>query len=199
MTLPVGLVLLLGLAAVAVTLPHTALERTVKVPRVELESSGGGAEEPVRGMVKVLQLDPRSLAQSGLFRRGLTPRRVPSLGSRLSFPAFLSRGRPAQAASSRTRASPLNHLNPGGPSETDVKKKQGLQMWQKAINKGEAASVSLPVQLKEAKQTCAAVPFVQVSGTNAFREGPAFGFFCLLSALLGFSSEWTESNGSASH
>lgn len=176
MTLPIGFVLLSVLAAVAVTLPHSALERTAKVPRAELESSGGGAEEPIRGMVKVLQLDPRSLVQSGLFRRGLTPRRVPSLSSRLSFPAFLSRGRPAQAPSSRTRVSPLNHLNPGSPSETDVKKKQGLHMWQRAINKGEAASVSLPVQLKEAKQTCAAVPFVQVRGLNAFREGPAFCF-----------------------
>lgn len=166
MTLPVAVVLLSGLAAVAVTLPHSALERTGKVPRAEFESSGGGAEEPIRGMVKVLQLDPRSLAQSGLFRRGLTPRRVPSLSSRLSFPAFLSRGRPAQAPSSRTRVSPLNHLNPGSPSEADAKKMQGLQMWQRAIDRGEAASVSLPVQLKEAKQTCAAVPFVQVRSNN---------------------------------
>lgn len=175
MSLPVTFVLLSGLAAVAVTLPHSALERTVKVPRVQFESSGGGADEPVRGTVKVLQLDPRSLAQSGLFRRGLTTRRVPSLGSRLPFPAFLSRGRPAQAPSSRTRVSPLNHLNPGGPSEADVKKKQGLQMWQRAINKGEAASVSLPVQLKEAKQTCAAVPFVQVRRPNRGSSLPFFG------------------------
>lgn len=180
MSLPVGLVLLSGLAAVAVTLPHAAVERTAKVPRVEIESSGGGAEEAVRGMVKVLQLDPRSLAQSGLFRRGLTPRRLPSLSSRLSFPAFLSRGRPAQAPSSRTRPSPLNQLNPGSPSETDVKKKQGLQMWQRAIGRGQAASVLLPVQLKEAKQTCAAVPFVQVRGT--FRKS-SFLLYYLLSAL----------------
>ncbi|XP_077462184.1 DAN domain family member 5 [Stigmatopora argus] len=41
------------------------------------------------------------------------------------------------------------------------KKRQGLHMWQKAINKGNKAAVSLPANLKDAKQTCAAIPFIQ--------------------------------------
>lgn len=168
MTFPFSLVLLSALTAVALTLPHRAFDNMVKGSRVEFESSGGGPEEPIKGIVKVLQLDPRTLTQSGLFRRGLTPRRVPPLSSRLSFPAFLSRGRPGPAPASKTHMSPLNHLHPKSPSEMDLKKKQGLQMWQRAIDKGELTSVSLPVHLKDTKQACAAVPFIQVRGNTLY-------------------------------
>ncbi|KAI3353301.1 hypothetical protein L3Q82_019839, partial [Scortum barcoo] len=120
-----------------------------------------GPDEPARGIVKVVQLDPRALAHSGFFRRGLTPRRAPSPSSRLSFPAFLSHGRPGPAAAPKTPVSPLHHLQPKSPTEMELKKKQGLQMWQRAINKGEKMTVSLPVNLKDTKQTCAAVPFIQ--------------------------------------
>ncbi|KAM9363670.1 DAN domain family member 5 [Symphorus nematophorus] len=130
--------------------------------RVEFESSGSGPDEPIQGVVKVVQLDPRALAQSGLFRRGLSPRRAPFVSSRMPFPAFLSHGRPGPAPAPKTPVSPLNHLQPKSPStEMELKKRQGLQMWHRAINKGEKMSMSLPLNLKDPKQTCAAVPFTQ--------------------------------------
>ncbi|CAJ1053547.1 DAN domain family member 5-like [Xyrichtys novacula] len=141
----------------ALTFPHSAFEDIVKRSRMDLESSGGGQDEPVRGIVKVVQLDPRSLARTGFFKQGLTPRRAPSLSSRLSFPAFLANGRPGPALSARVPVSPLHHLNP--KNEVELKKRQGLQMWQRAINKGE--KMHLPVNLKDTKQTCTAVPFTQ--------------------------------------
>lgn len=165
MAFPISLVLLSSWTAVAFTLPRNTFDNTVKGSRVEFESSGSGPDEAARGIVKVLQLDPRALAQSGFFRRGLTPRRAPSLSSRLSFPAFLSHGRPAP----KTLVSPLHHLHSKSHTEMEVKKRQGLQMWQRAINKGEiVTSMSLPVNLKDAKQTCAAVPFTQVRGKEFY-------------------------------
>ncbi|XP_059189882.1 DAN domain family member 5 [Centropristis striata] len=161
MSFPISLVFLSTWSAVAFTFPHNTFDSIIKGSRVEYESSGSGPDEPVRGIVKVVQLDPRSLAQSGFFRGGLTSRRAPSLSSRLSFPAFLSHGRPGPASAPKTPVSPLHHLNPKSPTEMGLKKRQGLQMWQRAINKGEKKSMSLPVNLKDTKQTCAAVPFTQ--------------------------------------
>ncbi|XP_037620382.1 DAN domain family member 5 [Sebastes umbrosus] len=162
MASPISLVFLSSWTAVAFTFPHHTLDNIIKGSRVEFESSGGGPDKPVRGIVKVVQLDPRALAQSGLFRGGLTPRRAPSaLSSRLSFPAFLSQGRPGPAPALKTPVSPLHLLRHKSPTEMDLKKRQGLQMWQRAMNKGEKTSVSLPVNLKDTKQTCTAVPFTQ--------------------------------------
>ncbi|KAA8594956.1 DAN domain family member 5 [Etheostoma spectabile] len=155
----ISLVILSGWTAVAFTFPHNTFDNIIKGSRIELESSGSGPDEPVQGIVKVVQLDPRALAHSGFIRGGLTPRRVPSLSSRLSFPAFLSHGRPGLAPASRTPVSPLHDLHPKSPSVLELKKRQGLQMWQRAINKGE--KMSLPVNLKDTKQTCTAVPFTQ--------------------------------------
>lgn len=152
MAFSITLLLLSSVAAAVFTFPHNTLDN--------LESSGGGPSGPIQGVVKVVQLDPHTLVQSGLFGRGLSPRRVPSLGSRLPFPAFLSRGRPAPAPASRTPASPLQQLLPKSPSDSELKKRQGLLMWQRASNKGE--KMSLPVHLKDVKQTCGAVAFTQV-------------------------------------
>ncbi|XP_042340429.1 DAN domain family member 5 [Plectropomus leopardus] len=157
MAFPLSLFLLSSWTAVAFTFPHNTFDNIIKGSRVDFESSGSGPNEPVRGIVKVVQLDPHILAQSGFIRGGATPRRAPSLGSTLSFPAFLSLGRPGPA--SRTPVSPLHHLRPKSPPEVDLKKRQGLQMWQRAINKGE--KMSLPVNLKDTKQTCTAMPFTQ--------------------------------------
>ncbi|XP_069553246.1 DAN domain family member 5 [Brachyistius frenatus] len=140
--------------AVAVTLPYNTF---MNGSRVEFESSGSGPDNPVHGVVKVVQLDPRALAQSAFFKRGLTPRRAHS--SRLPFPAFLSHGRSGQGLSSKTPVSPLHNLRPKTPTDTELKKKQGLHMWQRALDKG--GKMSLPVNLKDTKQTCTAVPFTQ--------------------------------------
>ncbi|TKS68012.1 Cerberus Precursor [Collichthys lucidus] len=161
MSFTLSLVFLSGWTAVAFTFPHNTFDNIVKGSRVEFESSGSGPDEHPQGIVKVVQLDPRALAQSGFFRRGLTPRGAPSLSSRLSFPSFLSHGRPGPALAPKTPVNPLHHLHPKSPAEMELKKRQGLQMWQRATNKGEKTTMPLPVNLKDAKQTCTAVPFTQ--------------------------------------
>ncbi|XP_029911409.1 DAN domain family member 5 [Myripristis murdjan] len=148
-------------AVVAYTLPHNTI---LKSSSFDFESSGSGPDEPVRGIVKVVRVNPHVLPQSGLFRRGLAPRGAPSLSSRLPFPAFLSRGRPGSALAPKAPVSPLHHLRPETPTGLDLKKRQGLQMWQRAMEKGDHGkmSMSLPVSLKDTtKQTCSAVPFTQ--------------------------------------
>uniref|UniRef100_A0A3Q2QY98 Uncharacterized protein n=1 Tax=Fundulus heteroclitus TaxID=8078 RepID=A0A3Q2QY98_FUNHE len=152
-----SLILLSTWAASALMLPYNSLPRESSD---ELESSGGEADRAVQGVVKVVQLDPGNLVHSGFFRRGLAHRGPPFHTSRLPFPAFLSRGRPGPAAAPKDAVSPLRHLRPKRPTETDVRKKQGLLMWQRVMDKG--GKVSLPVNLKDTKQTCAAVPFTQV-------------------------------------
>nr|XP_020452595.1 DAN domain family member 5-like [Monopterus albus] len=161
MALLISLVFLSSWTTVAFTFPHKAFGSVLKGSRVEYESSGSGPDEPVRGIVKVVQLDPRALDQSTFFRRGMTPRRSPSLSSRSSFPAFLSQGRPGPALGPRAHVSPLQHLHPKSPSEPELKKRQGLQMWQRVIDKGDKMNTLLPVNLKDTKQTCTAVPFIQ--------------------------------------
>lgn len=158
----VSFVFLSSWTAVALTLPHSTY---VKGSRMDFESSGSGPEEPVQGVVKVVQLDPRTLTQSGLFRRGLSPRRAPSHSTRLPFPAFLSRGHLGQAGAHKASINPLHNLRPKTPTEVELKKKQGLQMWQNVIGKG--SKMSLPVNLKDTKQTCTAVPFTQVRGKDS--------------------------------
>ncbi|KAM4603387.1 DAN domain family member 5 [Polymixia lowei] len=148
----------------ALTFPRNSVENFLKGSRVDFESSGGGPDEPLRGVVKVVRLDPRLPAPSGLLRRGLVPRGAPSLGSRMPFPAFLSRGRPGPAPAPKAPAGPLHHLRPDSPAGLDMRKRQGLQMWQRAMNKGDHGkrTMSLPINLKDAaKQTCTAVPFTQ--------------------------------------
>lgn len=164
MAFSISLILLSTWTAISFTFPHNIFDNVVKGSQVEFESSGGGPDEPVRGIVKVVQLDTRALAHSGFFRRGLTPRRGSSLSPRLPFPAFLSQGRPGPAVAPKTPMSPLHHLSPKSPNDMELKKMQGLQMWQRAMSKGE--KMSLPVNLKDTKQTCAAVPFTQVRGND---------------------------------
>lgn len=176
----ISLVFLLSWTAAAFTFPHNTFDNILS--KVELESSGSGPDEPVRGRVKVVQLDPRALAQSGFFRRGLTPRRAPSLSSRLSFPAFLLQGRPGPAPASKVPVSPLHHLNPKSPTEVELKKREGLQMWQRAIDKGDKMTMSLPINLKDTKQTCSAVPFTQVRGKNVY-------LMCYAKTLFTFSAK----------
>ncbi|XP_041839126.1 DAN domain family member 5 [Melanotaenia boesemani] len=152
----ISFIFLSSWTAVGVMFPYNTLLRE---SRFESESSGSEPDEPVQGVVKVVQLDPRTLAQSGFFKRGLIPRRVLPKSSRLPFPAFLSRGRPDRAPALKAPVNPLHILSPKIPTEAELKKKQGLQMWQKVTDKG--GKMSLPVSLKDTKQTCTTVPFTQ--------------------------------------
>ncbi|XP_057699427.1 DAN domain family member 5 [Corythoichthys intestinalis] len=148
------IVVLFSALAASFPFPRNTLEHIRKVSKSEFESSGSGPGENARGLVRVVQLDPRALAQSGLFmRRGL------ARNSRPSFPSFLSQGRPGFAP--KAPASPLHRLQAERPADMEHKKSQGLHMWQRAINKGNKVAVSLPTNLKDAKQTCTVIPFIQ--------------------------------------
>uniref|UniRef100_A0A4W5Q5D9 DAN domain family, member 5 n=1 Tax=Hucho hucho TaxID=62062 RepID=A0A4W5Q5D9_9TELE len=142
--------------------------------RRDFESSGNGPvdeQEPIRGTVKVVKLNPNNLGQSGLFRRGgIFPRGAP--GPRIPFPAFLSMGRPGPPALPAKAAAvplhPLSHLHNDGQGNGGVgmKKRQGFEMWQRAMDKSDHSktmSMSLPLSLKDSanRQSCAAVPFTQ--------------------------------------
>lgn len=159
MLFPLTFVFVSSMTALASTLPHSTFD-FLKGPKADLESSGSGPSEPVQGVVRVFPLDPRSLAHSGFLRRGASARRGPSLSPRMPFPAFLSQGRPGPAVASKALVRPLHHLQP--KSEMELKKKQGVQMWQKALSKGEVMPVSLPASLKDSRQSCSGLPFTQV-------------------------------------
>ncbi|XP_051940660.1 DAN domain family member 5 [Hippocampus zosterae] len=154
MMLQLTLVVFFSTLATSFPFPRNTLENIRKASKADFEASGVGPGKPVRGLVRVLQLDPRGLVPSGFFARAGQAR-----SSRPSFPAFLSHGRPGPALKAPT--SPLRRLQAERPVEMAHKKRQGLHMWQRAIDKGNKEAVSLPANLKDAKQSCAAVPFVQ--------------------------------------
>lgn len=152
---------LITFAALAVSLcalPRHVIQELPKRAAVsELEFSGNGADEPVRGSVRVVKVSPHFLRHSlGLFGKP-APKRSP-------FPAFLTLGRPGPSVQARTPAASLPHL---GASYTgaDTRKRQGLEMWQRVMQKGEPSKevLSLPFNPKDAgTQSCAALPFTQV-------------------------------------
>uniref|UniRef100_A0AAV2LGT8 CTCK domain-containing protein n=2 Tax=Knipowitschia caucasica TaxID=637954 RepID=A0AAV2LGT8_KNICA len=141
-------------------IPQHLLDSMRRGHRQEWEASGEGPDELIQGVVKVVQLDHRALAQAGLFRRGLGSRRAPSLSSRPPLPSFLSLGRPGPAVAPKLSMPPLKHQQ-ARASSSDIRRRQGLQMWQKVVDKGNKQKVILPSALKDSKQTCAAVSFTQ--------------------------------------
>lgn len=64
MMLQLTLVVFCSTLATSFPFPRNTLERIRKTSKADLESSGVGPGEPVRGLVRVLQLDPRGLAPS---------------------------------------------------------------------------------------------------------------------------------------
>ncbi|KAI5089884.1 DAN domain family, member 5 precursor [Silurus meridionalis] len=116
------------------------------------EFSGDGAEEPIRGSVRVVKLSPHFLRHSpgALMKRG-------------PFPAFLAMGRPGPSAHARAPPAPLPHLS-ASYTGAHAKRRQGLEMWQRVMQKSEATKevLSLPFNSKDAgTQSCAALPFTQ--------------------------------------
>uniref|UniRef100_A0A674DZ17 DAN domain family, member 5 n=1 Tax=Salmo trutta TaxID=8032 RepID=A0A674DZ17_SALTR len=155
MTFFINFVFLSTFSAVALSLPfpHNSIKSVPKNGASrDFESSGNGPvdeQEPIRGTVKVVKLNPNNLGLSGLFRRGgISPRGAP--GPRMPFPGFLSMGRPGP---------------PALPAKAAAKR-QGFEMWQRAMDKSDHSktmSMSLPLSLKDSanRQSCAAVPFTQ--------------------------------------
>lgn len=184
MTSFINFVFLSTFSAVALSLPfpHNSIKSVPKNGTSrDFESSGNGPvdeQEPIRGTVKVVKLNPNNLGLSGLFRRGgISPRGAPS--PRMPFPGFLSMGRPGPPALPAKAAAvplhPLSHLHHGGQVNGGVgmKKRQGFEMWQRAMDKSDHSktmSMSLPLSLKDSanRQSCAAVPFTQVRQTFQF-------------------------------
>lgn len=162
MAVLICLFLMSSWTAVTFTFPHHFFDKNIlKISSDDSESSGSGPDEFSRGLVKVVQLDHHSFPRSGFFRRGLTPKTAPSIRSRVPLPAFLSQGRPGPTTGSRAAVSPFNSLHHKSPTVLEQKKKQGRQMWQTAIGK-EDKTMSVPISLKDTKQTCTAVAFTQV-------------------------------------
>lgn len=126
----------------------------------DVEYSGDGAEEPIQGRVKVVKISPSFLRQSALFRRGTAT--ANSQSRRGPLPAFLSLGRPGPAPSNKA-------AQPSAPFQlfgSDMKRKQGQAMWQRAMDKNtqDKEVLALPINPKDSsKQSCAAVPFAQVN------------------------------------
>lgn len=184
MTFFINFVFLSTFSAVALSLPfpHNSIKSVPKNGASrDFESSGNGPvdeQEPIRGTVKVVKLNPNNLGLSGLFRRGgIFPRGAP--GPRMPFPAFLSTGRPGPLALPDKAAAvplhPLSHLHHDsqGNGGVGMKKRQGFEMWQRAMDKSDHSktmSMSLPLSLKDSanRQSCAAVPFTQVRQTFQF-------------------------------
>ncbi|XP_066566475.1 DAN domain family member 5 [Amia ocellicauda] len=150
------------LCATVDSFPHNALESVLARHRAaEASGSGPGSDEPVRGTVKVVQVSPQFLQQSGFFRRG-TPFRVPPHHRGL-LPPFLALGRPGPAVSN-SGALPGPRPQLEGKGDTEAMKRQGLDMWRRAMEKSGGAREALPVPISlmdSSKQSCAAVPFTQ--------------------------------------
>ncbi|XP_036381348.1 DAN domain family member 5 [Megalops cyprinoides] len=128
----------------------------------DFESSGNGADEPLRGTVKVVKVNPNFLRQSALFRRGTALRNRPS--RRGALPAFLALGRAGPAPSSKGPLPSTPFQLFGSNVGVEVKRRQGQEMWQRAMDKGnqDKEVMALPINPKDtSKQNCAAVPFVQ--------------------------------------
>ncbi|XP_060754284.1 DAN domain family member 5 [Neoarius graeffei] len=150
-----GLVTFVALAASLCALPrHFSQDLEKRAAASDAEFSGNGADEPVRGSVRVVKVSPHFLRHSpGL----LAPKRGP-------FPAFLALGRPGPSVHARTRsAASLPHLS-ASRTDSDTRKRQGLEMWQRVMHRSEQSKefLSLPFHSREAgQQSCAALNFSQ--------------------------------------
>ncbi|XP_076129558.1 DAN domain family member 5 [Alosa pseudoharengus] len=157
MSVKISTVLFL-LCASAHAFPRNAIE-SVKNAAAEIDASGAGSDEPVRGSVRVVKVSPHFLRHTGMFRNGLSPRGAPSL--RGAFPDFLSLGR--AGPSTKLSVPPVVHLRDRHHG-ADTKRRQGMSMWQRVMDKSEREkeAVVLPINPKDvSKQSCAAVPFTQ--------------------------------------
>ncbi|XP_041099419.1 DAN domain family member 5 [Polyodon spathula] len=178
-------ILLAAVCAVSFSSPQKGFDKFLDE---DSDSSGVDPDGPIRGDVKVVQLHPRFFNQRppiSLFGLG-APRRI--------LTPFLGLGRETVPA----RSSPGSLLKPRPHLQTGVgvemSRKQGMEMWKKAIQRDSLAKEGLPVTLKEASQTaCRAVSFRQVSldfaGSNApffnhWTTQPPMNSQCLIRYLL---------------
>lgn len=165
-----GLATFVVLASSLCALPrHVSHDLPKRAADSDLEFSGTGGDEPVRGSVRVVKVSPHFLRHtSGLLGK-------PAL-KRGPFPAFLALGRPGLSAHARAPAASLPHLSASYTS-ADARKRQGLEMWQRVMQKSEQSKevLSLPFHSKDAgTQSCAALPFTQVHLHTPHESGLLF-------------------------
>ncbi|XP_033831914.1 DAN domain family member 5 [Periophthalmus magnuspinnatus] len=189
----------LSLTTVVTPIPQHLLDGLRKGHGPDLEASGGGSDDPVQGVVRVVQLDRRALIQSGFFRRGLSSRRTPSLSSRPAPPAFLSQGRPGSVGALKTATYPTDNLHPKVVSAAETRRRLGLQMWQRVTEKGEKVRVTLPAALKDSKQTCTAVPFTQSVTSDGCDAATLHNKLCFGQCSSMFIPEDELSGGTSHH
>ncbi|XP_026060701.1 cerberus-like [Carassius auratus] len=153
-------ILLSVVTLVGAFFPRSAFQRDFhRHVAKDLESSGNGPDEPLRGSVRVVKLSPHSLRRAA--GSHVSPKNSPGRGA---FPAFLALGRPGPSVLSHNK--PAAHLLPVSASSTsaDARRKQGMEMWQKVMHKSERSkeAVALRIDPKDmSKQSCATVPFTQ--------------------------------------
>nr|BAD16586.1 DAN related protein [Danio rerio] len=152
MTFQVGFFVLLSVTTIG-AFPRNAFQREFhRHVAKDFESSGNGPDEPVRGSVRIVKLNPHFLRRAAVSH--VPFRNSPSRGA---FPAFLALGRPGPAI--------LTHSKPAPQvSSSADRRKQGLEMWKKVVHKSERKkeAVALRINPKDMnKQSCAAVPFTQ--------------------------------------
>ncbi|XP_076847981.1 DAN domain family member 5 [Brachyhypopomus gauderio] len=127
----------------------------------DFESSGNGPDEPSRGSVRVVKVSPHFFRQaSGIFGKQAQFSHAPR---RSSFPAFLGLGRPGPSSSSGKPVASVPYLH-GRYTDTEAKKRQGLKMWQRVMQKSEQSKevLALPISPKDiTKQSCSALSFTQ--------------------------------------
>lgn len=162
-----GLATFLALAACLCALPrHVSQDLPKRAAFSDLEFSGNGAgNEPVRGSVRVVKVSPHFLRHPpGLLGK-------PAL-KRGPFPAFLELGRPGPSAHAHAPAASLPHLS-ASYTGADARKRQGLEMWQRVMQKSEPSKevLSRPFNSRDAgTQSCAALPFTQVHSPHHTSE-----------------------------
>lgn len=168
MTFQISFFILLSVVTlVGAFFPRSAFQQDIhRHVAKDLESSGNGPDEPLRGSVRVVKLSPHFLRRPA--GSHVSSKNSPSRGA---FPAFLALGRPGPSVLSHNKPAALLPQVSASSSSGDARRKQGLEMWQKVMHKSERSkeAVALRINPKDmTKQSCAAVPFTQVAYIHSF-------------------------------
>lgn len=166
MTVQISLFIVLSVVAlVGAFFPRSAFQqdfhRQVAEDSKDLESSGNGPDEPLRGSVRVVKLSPHFLRRAA--GSHVSSKNSPSRGA---FPAFLALGRPGPSVLSHNNPAALLPQVSASSAGADARRKQGLEMWQKVMHKSERSKETVAQRINPkdmTKQSCAAVPFTQVA------------------------------------
>ncbi|KAF4118359.1 DAN domain family member 5 [Onychostoma macrolepis] len=161
MTFQISFCILLSVVTlVGAVFPRSAFQRDFhRQVAKDFESSGNGPDEPLRGSVRVVKLSPHFLRRAA--GSHVSSKNSPARGA---FPAFLALGRPGPSVLPHNKPAALLPQVSASSASAEARRKQGLEMWQKVMNKSERSkeAVALRINPKDmTKQSCAAMPFTQ--------------------------------------